>query len=226
MEITNFKFSMKILFTSRGDYNALMNHFKNQRNLLQTYKNFFVILIENIKYIIFCNGHINISGVRTINEIKYIQSLIPYIFDYLPRRMSNGKRYQIDNISATECFKDLIINLSHFGYLSKIDGIKSFLTSINHHIKPYKEIGISYEPELFHGIRICTNIGTCIMFATGKVNYLGSSSIDKLNWVASRIYILIKIYKKFKLEMNIGTEVLEENRIKILNTLFCYKNVI
>ena len=228
MEITNYKFSVKILFTSSDGYKKLILKFENEKKTIVTYKNFFVLTLRRLKYIVYCNGHINITGIRNQEDIKTIVQSIESSFGYTPRRMKNGKRHQIDNISATEHVNTNSINLSQFAYLAKIKNITSFLNSDKKEEMDSLKIGIFYEPEIFHGLRICTNIGTGIMFASGKVNYLGSSSVDKLNWVASRIHILNKIYIKLKFELDLGVrinrELNKENRFKIINILFTHKS--
>ena len=228
MEITNYKFSVKILFKAPEDYKKLIVKFVTEDKKLKVYKNFFVLTLRKIKYIIYCNGHINITGVRSKEDIRSIVQSIESSFGYSPRRMKNGKRHQIDNISATEHVNPSLINLSQFAYLSKIQNIVDFLNSEKNTARDPLKIGIFYEPELFHGLRICTNIGTGIMFASGKVNYLGSSSVDKLQWVMSRIHILNKIYVKLKFELDLGVRIKRElnqaNRYKIINILFTHKS--
>jgi hypothetical protein len=50
-------------------------------------------------------------------------------------------------------------------------------------------------------VKIVTDNGICLLFSTGKINYLGSKSEIMLEWVVSRMEILYKLYQIVKSEI-------------------------
>jgi TATA-box binding protein (TBP) (component of TFIID and TFIIIB) len=51
--------------------------------------------------------------------------------------------------------------------------------------KHKKKLGIYYEPDLFPAVTLVTTLGTCVIFASGKVNFVGAKSIENLHEILS-----------------------------------------
>jgi TATA-box binding protein (TBP) (component of TFIID and TFIIIB) len=206
VNINNYKVSLKICFDEDNDYNGLCNNLKPSLFFRKKCRNFFTIKIRNHAYSIYTNGHINVTGIRRISEINNIYANIINFSSIKPEyNIFRGKCFRIDNISATSYLGNPV-NLYHFAQLSLIKNITLFL--LNDRIAiPKNKIGIFYEPELFHAVKIVTDNGTCLLFSTGKINYLGSKSDIMLEWVVSRITILYKLYIIVKSDIHLYNNV-------------------
>jgi TATA-box binding protein (TBP) (component of TFIID and TFIIIB) len=156
----------------------------------------------NYAYSIYTSGHINVTGIRNLSEITNIYEDILNFTSRKPEyNIFRNKCFRVDNISATSNLGG-VVNLYHFAQLSLITNLTIFLLNDRNDI-PENKIGIFYEPELFHAVKIVTDNGTCLLFSTGKINYLGSKSEIMLEWVVSRIMILYNLYTIIKSDIHL-----------------------
>jgi TATA-box binding protein (TBP) (component of TFIID and TFIIIB) len=198
VRINNYKVSLKLRFNNDKNYNILYKRMKNDSDhFRKKCKNFFTLKGLRHTYSIYTSGHVNVTGIRDINEIDNICSEIIKFTGIQPEHsIFRGSCFCIDNINATGYIGGRI-NISQFAQLSLIKDLTDFLRNDRNKISKNR-VGIFYEPELFHAVKIVTDNGTCLLFSTGKINYLGSKSYDMLEWVVSRIEILYNLYKLIK----------------------------
>jgi len=178
VEIKNYKISCKITIEDMDQYIKLMNNVRKKGYEVSSYKNF--CIVKGIfKYVIFCNGHINISGIKRKRYFKYVYYDISQIFDKPLIKKANGKYITVDNISAT---------------------IKAPLPSLNLYrlylkLKEESKLNIMYEPEIFHAIKVTSDYGYGLIFSTGKINYLGIKSVNNLIKFHNIVYkTILKVY--------------------------------
>jgi TATA-box binding protein (TBP) (component of TFIID and TFIIIB) len=200
--ITNYKISLKINLKNSPTYDELVKQWNNKLEFGMLGRNFFTYKKYHRSYIIYRGGHINLTGIRDLNIDKIKRDCLQIFSHELESfAFDNGKSYQIDNISAVDSLGEAV-NLIHFALMARMEDIEILLHADRGRIS-VKKIGIYYEPELFHAIRIVTDCGTAIIFSTGKINFLGSKSRDALEWVQSRTILLYNIYKKYKPEIHL-----------------------
>jgi TATA-box binding protein (TBP) (component of TFIID and TFIIIB) len=180
-EIKNYKVSCWISIDNINEYRDLVDSIKCNGYNVKSYKNFSII--QGIfKYNLFCNGHINISGIERQEYFKYIHSDINQIFN--KTLIKNEDCYiKIDNISATVNASSSCLNLYHL-YLKIKDYIAN--SKLDRH-----NINIMYEPEVFHAIKISSKYGHGLIFSTGKINYLGIKSVKNLMKFHKFVFCLI-----------------------------------
>jgi len=184
LNISNYKLRFRIEVSSLNDYNELLSYILDNTLAIKKYSNFCTIP-GLYKYILYCSGHINVSGITmdSADRIKAICEDIERLTRRKPIKLNNDQFYQIDNITATSHPWDnkVTINFNIFTYISKVKDIKSFLTGCDYLTK----IGIYYEPECFHAIKVISDIGTAMIFSNSVINYVGSKSKNELCWMHS-----------------------------------------
>lgn len=217
--IHNYKISVIIPFDYKNYLNFIKHLDKNEK--INIYRNFFTYK-DKYSYIIFCNGHINITKIPDVKCIHNAINFLPNIIPQFKELITVNQLFNIDSMTATFNY-NRIINLSNFekmNYLTKIDQILLYEDEIYTMIyKPRKQkkIGIFYCPELFPGLKVVTDVGTAIIFASGKVNFVGLKFEETLFWIYKQIYILLKIYNKYFFEFHLMKNNNFENEKEIIN---------
>jgi len=199
--ISNYKLSFKIAISSLKDYKILLQELQRTGKAIKTYRNF-CLIVGSYKYILYCNGHINVSGVKHIdNNIHIIIREIIDLTGRYPIVLSDGNKYAIDNITATSynSFNETV-TFKIFSYISKVKYLKSFLTKYKNYQNSSK-IGIIYEPEIFHAIKVISDVGTALIFSNCTINYLGAKSKKNVRWLHFQICFLLHIHNIYKNEI-------------------------
>lgn len=123
-----------------------------KRNILIIKDNFSITVFKKLKN----NYHLNITGIKTIGGLDTA-------IDWLTNTYCNKTDFclishRIDNITAAfdaKCFLNLDV----------------LAANINHS---------SYNPERFHALYIKNIKGTIVVFQTGKINIVGSKSVENV----------------------------------------------
>ena len=118
--------------------------------------------------------HFNISGIKTITDLD---SVIEWLTKtYCNKTDFRLTSYRIDNITAAFDVKRLI-------------NLNLLATNIRHS---------SYNPERFHALYIKNTKGTIVVFQSGKLNIVGSKSVENvlLLWKFIKEKISVAIMKK------------------------------
>jgi TATA-box binding protein (TBP) (component of TFIID and TFIIIB) len=159
-EVKNIKISLKI---SKLPLNSVINQFEVE-NIQYKIKNNYIILRNIFLYILFKPknseiSHVNITGIPNVESIsKSIEILNK---DILKSLTIVPLEYKIDNLTAV------------YDHKQAIDQFKILNNSINHYI-------IKFNKEKFPGLFIKVELGTFIIFHTGKVNLVGCQKISHL----------------------------------------------
>lgn len=164
-QITNIKISLKIDAICLSSVQEILK----QKNINHTsYPNFMVIR-KTYTYIIFKKGknknnHINITKLKTLEEIDDSIKVLKTIFEKL---FLIERKKTIDNITAS-------VNLNKFVDLLTLP-------------KTFPNNQISYNSEKFPGLFIKFKKGTVIVFHTGKSIIIGAKSVDDVRCLASKL---------------------------------------
>lgn len=163
-KITNVKLSLKVSFNC---LDTVSNLLKDKNISCKSYNNFIVFKTQ-YTYILFksknnIQNHLNITNISNLDEID--QAINIY------KNISNSTIISqiIDNITASFSLKDT------FEFLNVIDKFNSIAK-------------VSYNSEKFPGIFIKFDIGTVIIFHTGKCIIIGCKSIENLEWLVEKIH--------------------------------------
>ena len=173
--IKNIKISVEFLS------NQPLTHFFDiaaKRNVYCALKRNILIIKDNFSITVFKkvenNYHFNISGIKTIGGLDTA-------IDWLTKTYCNKTdfcliSYRIDNITAAFDVKRFL-------------NLNLLATNIRHS---------SYNPERFHALYIKNTKGTIVVFQTGKINIVGSKSIENvlLLWKFIKEKIDVAIMKK------------------------------
>jgi TATA-box binding protein (TBP) (component of TFIID and TFIIIB) len=213
--ITNLKISVKIPIADLQEYKQLVVRLKENKGFKKKYRNF-VIIKSDYCYILFCNGHINITGIKTMTEIDWVLFEVGQIFGHYPIGSPN---YAIDNISASYNM-GISFNLAHLSYFSNLHNISLLLGEDGNKLEngtKKRMIGMFYEPELFPAVKLSTQKGTCLIFTSGKVNFVGVKSSEGLQWLFNQLVTIKNMYENFK--NNIHKLLTDESRKLYLEIL-------
>lgn len=171
-EVKNIKISLKI---TKIPLNSVIRQFESE-NISYKIKNNYIILRKVFVYILFKPknseiSHINITGIPNIesisNSIEILKENILKSLRLVPLD------YKIDNLTAV------------YDYKQSIDQLKILNNSINHHI-------VKFNKEKFPGLFIRVELGTFIIFHTGKVNLVGCKNIAHLQVLFEQLESILK----------------------------------
>lgn len=162
-KITNIKISVKTSFICLNTVVGKINdkNFKRYNN--------FVVLRDNYTYVIFksSNGdsnHVNITKIKTFGEITLAVEHLLKLFSLIEIKR------QVDNITVST----------------------SLNRKINLNLLPiFKDcISVSYNSEKFPGAFIKFDIGTIILFHTGKCIFIGIKKEKDIECLLSKIALI------------------------------------
>jgi TATA-box binding protein (TBP) (component of TFIID and TFIIIB) len=159
-EVKNIKISLKI---TKIPLNSVISQFEDE-NLPYKIKNNYIILRKVFVYILFKPknseiSHINITGIPNVESISNSIDILTKII--LKSLIITPLDYKIDNLTAV------------YDYKKKIDQFKILNNSINNYL-------VRFNKEKFPGLFIKVELGTFIIFHTGKVNLVGCQNISHL----------------------------------------------
>lgn len=153
----NVKFHFK---TNSSVYHRLQ---QSQQNQQQTQKktNFCVKRINSFVYIIFNNGHVNVTGVKNFNKIREAVKVFAENFELVFNFLI--KSIKIDN-STTSAFIEL----------NKPLNLSLLYNQINN-------ATVSLRPHFFPGAVLRRkHLPTIIVFSTGSIIIIGAKSIEQV----------------------------------------------
>lgn len=166
LAINNIKFGFTIkppsLYLPKLDYLSDFFEVKKKGNIV-------TLRTEDYVFIIFTSGHINATGVKSLDLIEDCLDFFLTIFS-LPYSNSDIN-VRIDNISAS-CF------LGHPLHVG-IDALRD-ITKVH-------QGTLSFNQEAFPGITINLPWGTLIIFTSGKINAVGVKKKTNLRMLQSVI---------------------------------------
>ena len=141
-----------------------------KRSILIIKDNFFDNCIQKVEN----SYHFNISGIKTITELDSVKEWLTKA--YCNKTDFRLTSYRIDNITAAFDVKRLL-------------NLNLLATNIRHS---------SYNPERFHALYIKNTKGTIVVFQSGKINIVGSKSVENvlLLWKFIKEKISVAIMKK------------------------------
>ena len=161
--------------------------FKNSINPKKENGSFFVYRLRGYVFCVYYSGHINVTGIKFIQEIQYIENIINEFYG-----IKKVIKSTIDNITCTAKISASLYtwNEPFASYLRKIDDISIF------------DI-IQYSPQTFPGAFLkTTNSGTIIFFATGKINIVGCKSVKTIKQLLKKFFKgIIEIKKNEQLRV-------------------------
>ena len=165
--VANVKLSLK---TSKIFLDNVCAIAEEKKLYCKNYKNFIVLKCD-FTYIIFkskaeqSESHINITKIPNIKNILEAIDIIKSLID------CTIISYNIDNIIATTSLKKRI-NLASISKSGKFDNLK-------------------YNNEKFPGIFLKFNIGTVILFHSGKLVIVGCKNLNSVECLIQKISVLI-----------------------------------
>ena len=166
--ITNIKVSLKVNLLCLS---SVQNILKRKNISYSRYTNFLVIRYT-FTYIIFKTGkqnnnHINVTKIKNEAEIK---TSISVLQDLLSAENILVQKVNVDNITAS-------LNLQKPINLLQLP--QHFQTS-----------SISYNPEKFPGLFVKFNVGTAIIFHTGKCILIGTKTIADIECLVLKLAVI------------------------------------
>lgn len=132
--------------------------------------NSYIVVRNKFVYIIFTNGHINITKVRTFRQISESKNHILQLLDLPLEAVEFNK---IDNIVGSGRMK----SFSHF---------PKFLCFLRN----CERMPVHYNPEKFPGAR--TEVENCvaILFTSGKYNFVGAKTWKEIQQAEKELLFL------------------------------------
>lgn len=175
LNVSNVKVSVKVV----ANYQSLYK-LRSKLSVKKENTSFYVFRKNRIVFCIYYKGHVNITGLRTSNEINncilFLQA-IPGV-----KKIESVK---IDNITCSGCLHNSVYkwNQSFSVYLQKLSKTRTFNK-------------IQYCPQTFPGAFLKTfKGGTIVFFATGKFNVVGCKSYKDINILIQKFICALKQLK-------------------------------
>lgn len=175
VKLTNIKVSIK---TNLESLDSVEKKIEKKSLFYKRYNNFIVIK-DNFVYTIFRPGknklnHINVTKIKSIDDIdKAIENLNFFGLSIIKSSLN------IDNITGS-------FNLKKEVYLKKV-------IEIIQEDEQFRTIKVSYNNEKFPGLFLkVKEIGTIIIFYSGKVVFVGCKTLTNLECLASLTRVLTK----------------------------------
>lgn len=145
----------------------------------KTYPSFEVFKIGNYSFMCYYNGFLNVTGVKTFDEIDISLNKLK---EYLNNFHLNFKEIIVDNIT-TKC---TCLNMKHICLQTKKEKLKK--STLSNQIT-----SIKYEREIFPSMFIKTNLGTIIWSTNNKVSCVGLKSLKNIRDICSLVQSIEKI---------------------------------
>ena len=190
MKITNFKVGSRIVYPN--DVTSKRLYTLSQRLSLKFINNFLVYR-NKYTFVIFAGGYVNITGICDLNEAK---RQVPTILSLIFGTELVLKPLIVQNISAT-CRLTTQVNLLNCKIASA--DCKYFPESSRY----LKKLGIESEISTFPAVKLFTDVGTALIFASGKCNIVGCNQEQHIYWIRNVCLNAVGISKSIKQEMNI-----------------------
>ena len=142
-----------------------------------TWGNFFVTKLT-FTYIVFLNGYINITGIKSSLQLHSVRQELCKILNI--KRERSIELY-VDNIcSKGQC------SLAFISLQELHDSLQYHLKKSNCFLSS-TITRISYRPEKFPSLHIKTKIGTILLFGSGKFVFVGYKKLADANY----LYIIL-----------------------------------
>ena len=189
MRITNFKYGTRLKFPQNLTARDL-SELAKQFNL--KFINNFIVYKNKYTFIIFSGGYVNITGVKDQRGLSQTsRTCLSVIF---------GEKVDLEilvlqNISAT-CQLERRINL--LSCKIKIKDCKYYPSSS----KYLKKLGLEKDISTFPAVKLFTDVGTALIFASGKCNIVGVKEKKHLEWIWNVCRNAVGISESFNREMN------------------------
>ena len=138
---------------------------------------FYVFRKGTIVFCVYYKGHVNITGIRTLQQIQNCVDFLSVV-----PGVKTIQSVQVDNITCSAKLHEHIYtwNQSFRKYLQRLATNKNFLK-------------IRYCPQTFPGAFLkLTKQGTIVFFATGKFNIVGCKSFTDIQDLVYKFLIAIK----------------------------------
>lgn len=181
LNICNLKLSTKIL--TKINEERLRMFLCRTPSFTKRTKNM-ITLRQDYVFTIFNNGHINITKVKSKSGVRdAVKSILSILHKFDPCIVLDV--VHLDNITATTRYCWNKTKLLH------ID-LYELISLLHKHDNPIIfQSNIRFNPEIFPAAYLTTGRGTCCLFSSGAVNFVGFKTIDMLNKV---FYILKEVY--------------------------------
>ena len=143
--------------------------------------NFMVLRAKGWVFIIFANGFVNITKIRSLRDER-----LP-LMNFLTSIFVVDGGLTIDNITATA-------HLEYRGFAKLIRAAPKVDTffKYNAQSEAKRKLGLSWDFTTFPAIKIFTDVGTGLLFASGKLVIVGSKTEEHVRWVVSIVRILLR----------------------------------
>ena len=175
--ISNYKCSFKLSNSGPDLLNNLVEKFTKESKIIN---NFLVLKIKGWVFIIFSNGFVNVTKIRNFREER--ERLVLFIREQLEQDLTD---IIVDNITATTSLTR--VRFSHL--LKTLFSSKLFKFYPERYSK--KKLGIQHDFTTFPAIKIFTDVGTGLLFASGKLNIIGCKNINHISWIVDLTVKLI-----------------------------------
>lgn len=177
VKTSNFKISV----ISCSD---VVKNLRAAKNVKVNYWSNFLTFRSKYAYIIFLNGHINVTGIRSRSEIEDALREVRHLFRLQP---DSELQYKIDNICAS-------------GYIESELNLPSIYMSVLNHLKDcplsLSIISASYRPEKFPAFHLKTKLGSILLFRSGKFVFVGYRRCCDAFYLYTILSHFIKLWKK------------------------------
>ena len=165
--VTNIKLSLKIKFIC---LDTVQNILKNLNISVKSYPNFLVFR-QTYTFILFkskdcIRNHLNVTNIKEYTNIETSINILKTLLNY---DISDIFSTTIDNITASFSIK------SSFNFLDILNKFKDISQ-------------ITYNNEKFPGIFLKFDLGTVIIFHTGKCIVIGCKSLINIECLVKKIH--------------------------------------
>ena len=183
LNISNYKYSVKLEKLSKTFFKDIeINFFESLKRV-----NNFIVLRFKWVFILFQNGHVNITKIKNKKDIADA-------IQFLTTKICPGsciRHIKIDNLTATGHIKN--VSLSAFK-----DKNLTHLLRYHNTIDFRKKIAIEWEFSTFPAIKIFADVGTALLFYNGKINLVGFKSEKLAYWLYNQLNQIINGKPKVK----------------------------
>lgn len=174
LSISNVKISVKVKSKTKA-----IRRFKERFGYTKESPSFFVCRICKLVFIVYYSGHINVTGIRSHDEINQVLNFLLAV-----PGIKRIESYQIDNITSSGQLSKRVF---------KSQGVPFAQYLHNDFFVKYFD-AVKYTPQHFPGafLRI-EALGTVVLFSSGKFNIVGCSTPEGILLI---LYSFIKCVRR------------------------------
>ena len=178
--ISNYKCSFRV--KESGLFDTLnRSDFGESGWSVKRINNFIVLKAQGWVFIVFSNGFVNVTKIRNLSE--EFESLV----EFIKTHFGSDATLTIDNISAS-------ISLPYKGFSKLLKSNPKEENWFRMYLKQHslKRLGVHYDFTTFPAVKIFTDVGTGLLFASGKLVLVGSKQESHIRWIVERVKDLLE----------------------------------